>query len=647
MGRCLASAKELVDEIIIVDTGSTDNTPDIAREFGAKVLGYHWENNFSAARNHSLLESKGDWVLYLDADEELIVKDKEFFRRLLEQTDVEGYFFTIVNPTTVRAGSQHLKHTGLRLFRNRPEHRFGGAIHEQILPSILAANPRAKFADSCLEIFHHGYKTDIMEKKKKGRRNLEILTQQVAREPENIFARYNLAVALYENKDIDVAAQQFQLALEGLDIASGYAPTLFRNYVICLQECNMLNEALPLVEKGVSHFPDYTDLYYLKGQILEKLHEYTKAQDAYLHCLELGEAPGNYVTTMGVSHYLPQYRLGQMMENCGRYELAVYYYQRAFDSYPDFQDSLLGLGRVINKVFKNPLQVRTYIQDHIKATDMVQLLKLADVLYIVGDYHGALLYLNEIIMVSETKPEPVTLLKAKCLVQLKRWEEALYQYLEIPPESAFFAESVLEGCLCNWSIQPPRNAFHLIEGIKNIHTELYSVLRALNRRVVEGTGDFTCRIDITSLEHLLVKLAVSGNETLARLAVSLLGQLPEEEYDYQLGRALFRYSMYNEASDYLLRALEGGVEYSELYFMLGCVCQVRRLLWDAEQFLHRSLQLEPENPKYHEKLVAILLQQTSETLLEAISLFPSNQLLKDLLRKVKECHLQIEPVGGA
>ena len=121
---CLDSIRHLVDEIIVVDTGSSDNTVKLATQAGAKVCSYTWKGNFAEARNFALEHASGSWILVLDADEELAPVSPEAFRQLLEVEEVEGYFIQINNflgPAHYLSGSNRLKTTDqvVRLFRNK------------------------------------------------------------------------------------------------------------------------------------------------------------------------------------------------------------------------------------------------------------------------------------------------------------------------------------------------------------------------------------------------------------------------------------------------------------------------------------------------------------------------------------------------
>ncbi|MBS4022802.1 MAG: glycosyltransferase family 2 protein [Dethiobacter sp.] len=155
--RCLESARDTVDEIIVVDTGSTDNTPEIALRYGARVFHYTWQGDFAAARNYSLDQATGEWILCLDADEELRKGDGVKLRSLLNISGVEGYCFPVVNFYGRHQGFDYMTDLVCRLFRNRRSYRFQRAIHEQVVDLIAAFAGEASLKTADVQIRHYGY----------------------------------------------------------------------------------------------------------------------------------------------------------------------------------------------------------------------------------------------------------------------------------------------------------------------------------------------------------------------------------------------------------------------------------------------------------------------------------------------------------
>lgn len=104
LARAIESSRAAADEIIVVDTGSRDDSPAIARRLGAKVFHFRWRGNFSAARNFALEQAAGEWILFLDADEEFARGDAQKLREIVAATDVEGYFLRLSTFTMRRTG---------------------------------------------------------------------------------------------------------------------------------------------------------------------------------------------------------------------------------------------------------------------------------------------------------------------------------------------------------------------------------------------------------------------------------------------------------------------------------------------------------------------------------------------------------------
>lgn len=181
LATCLDSVRDLVDEIVVVDTGSTDGTQEIARQHGAQLIQGTWENDFSRARNRSLEAARGRWILVLDADEYLVESDKRKLRSLLSQhTPEEGApnrAFGLIQKSTSDGGRTGMLVSIVRLFPNRPDIRYAWPIHEQVATALDRA--RVPLEASDVVILHTGY-SDAARNLLKQRRNREILAAQIA-----------------------------------------------------------------------------------------------------------------------------------------------------------------------------------------------------------------------------------------------------------------------------------------------------------------------------------------------------------------------------------------------------------------------------------------------------------------------------------
>jgi tetratricopeptide (TPR) repeat protein len=213
LDACLSRVGPLVDEIVVVDTGSTDNSPEIAERHGAVLLREPWRDDFAQARNAALDHATGDWILYIDADERAIPAGD-----LRDALDEPSW---VAARVPFRAASRLTPYLEHRLFRNRPEIRFRGAIHETVLPDIraLVTNEGLSVGDAPLEIQHLGYDGDLSVKH---HRNLPLLRRAVEESPERIYLWHELGEAQLGLGDPAAARAAWD---RGLEVAATNRPT--------------------------------------------------------------------------------------------------------------------------------------------------------------------------------------------------------------------------------------------------------------------------------------------------------------------------------------------------------------------------------------------------------------------------------------
>ncbi len=204
---CLASLDGLADEVLVTDTGSTDDTVRIAAEHGASVSSHPWKDDFSEARNASIRHAKGDWILWVDADERINKADHDRIRRLIGDGRCDAYAVPIASETP---GGRQITF-GHRLFRNRRGFRFSGRIHEQVSPSIERAGGRIRRAD--FTIAHCGYNLAPERMEAKLRRNLDLLETARREDPADPYVRFTLAQALLKLKETVRAQEELEIAL--------------------------------------------------------------------------------------------------------------------------------------------------------------------------------------------------------------------------------------------------------------------------------------------------------------------------------------------------------------------------------------------------------------------------------------------------
>jgi glycosyltransferase involved in cell wall biosynthesis len=215
--HCLESVRGIVDEIVIADTGSTDSSIAVAQQFGAIIIHIPWTNDFAAARNSALAPVTAEWVLSLDADEQLDELARKQFPATLQAENVDGYIVTIRNyvqslterlwdkPAIANDGrlsraaqfAGYMEHVNVRLFRNHPSIRFEGRVHETVGKRIEAMG--GKLAQAEFTIHHFGFTASPDQRAEKNRFYRELGRQKIQEMPENAQAHFELGLLELDN----------------------------------------------------------------------------------------------------------------------------------------------------------------------------------------------------------------------------------------------------------------------------------------------------------------------------------------------------------------------------------------------------------------------------------------------------------------
>ncbi|MDQ1271395.1 MAG: hypothetical protein QG591_25 [Planctomycetota bacterium] len=261
--QCLESIKNAVDEIIIVDTGSTDRTIEIAQSSGAKVYHHPWKNSFSEARNHSLRYASCDWVLQIDADEALEQADIPFLHKLLTDDSYNAIFVAIYSELP----GGRSKHYYTRVFRRGNAH-YAGIVHNQLIFEGKAFQSEVKF-------YHYGYNLSEQEMQNKYKRTGDLLRQQLAENPNNIFVITNL-IRNYRNeynfnKVIELGEKGLSLSELQTDFDSkNHRQRIYIDLAYAFVNTNQLDMAEKVCKDAIKEHPDSLDILFVMGEILLK-----------------------------------------------------------------------------------------------------------------------------------------------------------------------------------------------------------------------------------------------------------------------------------------------------------------------------------------------------------------------------------------
>jgi glycosyltransferase involved in cell wall biosynthesis len=250
--KCLESLAGAVDEIVVVDTGSNDDTARIAHSCGAFVSSYVWGGDFAAARNAALDGASGTWILYIDADERLSLP---LGRRLHDFIGPASHAGVMLR---LHPRAKFTAYEELRLFLRDPRIRFEGRIHEQILPSVLGvcATDGKLIGTSTVALHHVGYEGDLSHKH---RRNLPLLEQAVKEQPNRLYCWYHLGETLAELGRREAAERAL---LRGIAIAQERNTAQDRaEATLCYQRlakqiAERGDDPRPIISAGLQNRPD-------------------------------------------------------------------------------------------------------------------------------------------------------------------------------------------------------------------------------------------------------------------------------------------------------------------------------------------------------------------------------------------------------
>ena len=218
LARCLNSVLDIVDEMIIVDTGSTDSTLEIAAAYQAKIYHHVWKNDFSEARNVSLENATREWILILDGDEELTSDVRSNLKSILAQTDAEAIVFKVRNFQPPGSLSDYNDSPQIRAFRNRPSYRYQQRVHNQIGIAISSHGGKLAHHEEELMLWHYGYiQSKVQGDEDRIERSLRMLEEAVNQEPNNIYLNAKLAIIYFHHGDHSLAYTYGYRVLTELD----------------------------------------------------------------------------------------------------------------------------------------------------------------------------------------------------------------------------------------------------------------------------------------------------------------------------------------------------------------------------------------------------------------------------------------------
>ncbi|OBZ10052.1 glycosyltransferase family 2 protein [Bacillus sp. FJAT-26390] len=356
--RCLQSVKAFADEIIVADTGSTDDTVDIAKRYGARVLPVAWQDDFSVVRNEALLHARTLWVLVLDADEWLAesVQSGLKLREELKRTTSAALRFRMEHELSSEGVGKQQVNDAVRVFRADRGYLYVGEIHEQLVKPAAGGSQSGRvldvdgpISDSGLTIKHDGYKPSVIARKKKAERNLRIIARQLTRRPNDPFCLYNYGVTMCQLGRVEDARIAFKHALDEVAADAPFRPTLVRDYAKVLLALHHAEEAAAMLQAEAERYSGYSDLQLLYGDALRSTGMLLEAAAAYEAAIAVGKSVSGYVSEAEAGGVLPRFALADVWLELGELERSELLFEQLVTEIPHWEPAYCGLADVLHQ----------------------------------------------------------------------------------------------------------------------------------------------------------------------------------------------------------------------------------------------------------------------------------------------------------
>ena len=609
--RCLAAIAPAVDEIVIVDTGSTDRTVEIAESFGARVLHHEWDGDFAAARNVAFDAATGDWVMYLDADEVLVEADRDELRALTGRVWREAFYLVERNFTGEEDDGTSVVHNALRVFRNRPAYRFTGRLHEQIADKLPGFLPD-RLESTRVRVEHYGYLRVVRDAKDKLERNISILRRQLEETAEPTpFMRYNLGAELSAIGDWEGAHAEFVAAWSALRDdpqlpTYGFAPALASRMVRAQRITGRLGEAMATSGEALAVFPGFTDLVLEQGFVADLQGRPEVAIQRFLQCIEMGEPPARYTSVAGSGTYLPLQAMAMIHRQRGELDEAEALLTRVLREHPRYLGSVDPLAGVLLANGLAPARVVERITAGVAELTPSVRFVLGTALYEAGAAKEAA---PQFAAVLDRQPGSTVarLALAEADLTLARFDSAAATAAGVPdddPAVVAARRTELFARLAGEDLDGARAALPRVNDPADRELFAAWLLVASGEEPPRTLPAETVPFLATALEALLRVEAFESFERLLPL-LACAGLPPRESHELLAGIYLRRGYLESAGDEWIAACAEAGGPDVRALVGLAQVAAARGLPEDAVVFAESARELDPSHPA-PERLLAAL-----------------------------------------
>jgi tetratricopeptide (TPR) repeat protein len=348
---CLESIRPWVDEMIVVDTGSVDDTPAICRSLGARVYSFPWIDDFSAARNESLKYARSQWLFWMDSDDTIPAACGRKLRELVlgsHGQSVLGYVMQVHCPGPAEADGDEMTIVDhVKLIRNLPQVRFEGRIHEQVIPSIRRLEGEIDWTD--IYVVHSGSGAGPAARHAKYERDLRILKLDLAERPDHPFVLFNLGMTYSDMEQHEEAVTWLRRSLAVSHEGESHLRKVYALLVGSLTQLKRLGEAQQVSHEARLRFPKDPELRFREGNLAHAQGRLPDAVAAYRAALRNDDLRHFSSIDPCIVGYKARHNLALVYEDLGRHDQAELQWRLVTELAPRFRAAWRAIHDILTK----------------------------------------------------------------------------------------------------------------------------------------------------------------------------------------------------------------------------------------------------------------------------------------------------------
>lgn len=581
LSRALESVKNVVDELIVVDTGYSEHVKKIASEYGAKVFSNRWHLNINEIRNFAFEQANGDWVLFLNADEEL-EENSHQLRSLLKNTEVDGFYLPVVDINDSK--NLYLPRLNLRLFRRNLGFKFSEKQNEQISGNSILGNIENSIKVLHLPIIRHNKYYFLKDELNPSNiyyfqvnEDIDINSPSFVfiRDSINLFWQGNLFQALHKLYD-------------GLEKASGNEKiTFLSNIIFILLELKQFKHAEKKINESLKEYPSKQIFYFWRGYLDYRFKRYFSGI-TYLQNV-LGRKV--FSPKLKSSTYL---LLGMMYKQLDKKKVAIYYFKKAYLTWFETEHLLSNFLDLFDQSKEREIINFLTGENHRSGLG----LSLIKTYYRRREYKFAYNLIES--RFQNNNNEDFLFWKAKVLLQLKEYKSAKNIFKKISPGSPRYKKVLDNLWIINVGSRIEKESKSVINQIKLTGDKLsYNVINVFNQIFFYGKE---VRIEFNSyltqlkfykralyyLDLLIEYSLEKGIETMLEIIESLQVRTKEKE----IGYLFYKHGKYKWSYDFILESLTKGETITDLIY-LADICDHLNRNKEREIILEKIYNLDP------------------------------------------------------